>query len=53
MRRIGLAVVLMLTLAMLVAEAQPTVKMPQVGLLSSGPAPASTVGMAHVLQGVA
>ena len=52
MRRIGLAVVLMLTLAMLVAEAQQTVKMPQVGLLSSGTASAPNVGMPHLLQGL-
>jgi ABC-type uncharacterized transport system substrate-binding protein len=52
MRRIGLAVVLMLMLATLVAEAQQTVKTPQVGLLSSGTASAANVGMAHVLQGL-
>ena len=52
MRRIGLAVVLMLTLATLVAETQQTVKMPQVGFLSSGTASAPNVGMAHVLQGL-
>ena len=51
MRLIGLAVVLMLMLATLVAEAQQTVKTPQVGLLSSGPA-AANAGMAHVLQGL-
>ena len=48
MLRIGLAVVLML--ATLVAEAQQTVKTPQVGFLSSGPASATNVGMAHVQQ---
>jgi hypothetical protein len=38
MRLIGLAVILSLTLAPLVAEAQPSGKVPRVGVLSSGSA---------------
>src|SRR5262249_31923593 len=54
MRRIGLAVglafvrALSLTLAPLAAEARQTVKMPQVGILSSGTAPMTP----HNLQGL-
>jgi putative ABC transport system substrate-binding protein len=40
MRLIGLAVILSLTLTPLVAEAQPSGKVPRVGVLASGDTPA-------------